>query len=103
MNFVRADLTCTRLIRARLEGARLQGADLTGANLSGATLTEADLTGARWPQGVRVPEGWMVDSESGRLKPAGQLSEVTVHYPDNPPAALAGMTVTSAVIFGGKW
>jgi uncharacterized protein YjbI with pentapeptide repeats len=80
VNFIRADLTRTRLIRARLEGADLQGADLTGANLSAAGLTGADLTGARWPEGVRVPEGWMVDSESGRLKPAAQLSEVMAHY-----------------------
>ena len=35
----------------------------------------ADLTGAH----LRVPEGWVVDSNSGRLKRAGQLSEVMLH------------------------
>jgi len=31
-------------------------------------LTRADLTGATWPEGARVPDGWMVDSDTGRLK-----------------------------------
>ena len=76
---------------ATLDGADLTGADLTGATLGGATLYGADLTradltrvvltGAWWPEGVQVPEGWMrADSDSGRLKRAGQLSEVTAHY-----------------------
>jgi uncharacterized protein YjbI with pentapeptide repeats len=62
----------------------LDGANLDGANLDGANLTRADLAGAIWPEGVRVPEGWMVDDSgtllSGRLKRAGQLSEITAPY-----------------------
>jgi hypothetical protein len=42
--------------------------------------TAQDLYGARWPEGAQVPVGWIVDSGSGRLKRAGQLSEVTDHY-----------------------
>jgi hypothetical protein len=38
--------------------------------------SDAALTGAH----LRVPEGWVVDSNSGRLKRAGQLSEVMLHY-----------------------
>ena len=68
------------LTRAGLSLAHLTGADLDGADLTDADLTDADLTGVRWPEGVQVPEGWMVDSDSSRLKPRGQLSEVTAHY-----------------------
>jgi hypothetical protein len=45
---------------------------LSGANLDGAILTDV-----RWPEGVRVPDGWMAEGLPGRLKRAGQLSEVT--------------------------
>ena len=65
---------------AVLTGTVLRGANLIRANLRGADLTGADLTGAWWPRDVQVPEGWTADGESGRLKPAGQLSEVTDHY-----------------------
>jgi hypothetical protein len=74
-----ADLFRTNLRGANLRGATLTGATLTRADLTGATLTEADLTGAtlwgadltniRWPR-EKVPEGWMVDSKSNRLKRA---------------------------------
>ncbi len=74
-NLGRADLG-----RANLTGADLGRADLTGANLGGADLTRADLTDVRWPAGVPVPDGWTADSGSGRLKHAGQLSEVMTHY-----------------------
>ena len=78
-------LTGARLAGARLDGADLTGADLEGAILTGATLsrtdlTGADLTGARWPEGAPVPDGWMADGDSGRLRRAGQLSEITAHY-----------------------
>jgi hypothetical protein len=81
-----ADLTAARLARAvltgaDLTGADLTGADLTGADLTGAVLTGADLTGVRWPEGAQVPEGWVADGDSGRLRRAGRLSEVTAHYP----------------------
>jgi uncharacterized protein YjbI with pentapeptide repeats len=61
---------------AQLGGADLTGADLTEARLVGARLTGANLADARWPEGVQVPDGWTVDSGSGRLKRAGGLSEV---------------------------
>jgi hypothetical protein len=91
----RADLTRAYLTRARLTRAVLTGADLTsaylvgadltsafltGATLTGAALTRAILTGVRWPEGVPVPEGWMADSNSSRLKRADELSEVIAHY-----------------------
>jgi hypothetical protein len=50
------------------------------ADLDDAILTDAILTDVRWPEGVRVPVGWMVDGDSGRLKRAGGLSEVTVGF-----------------------
>ena len=85
-----ADLTDAVLHRAYLGGAVLRAAVLTRAyltgavldraNLSGADLDDAILTDARWPEGVRVPVGWMVDGDSGRLKRAGGLSEVTVGF-----------------------
>jgi uncharacterized protein YjbI with pentapeptide repeats len=80
-----ADLTYARL-RAQLSGATLTGADLTSAALDTESMIgtvtiihDADLTGVKWPEGARVPGGWMVDSDSGRLKRAGGLSEVTAH------------------------
>jgi uncharacterized protein YjbI with pentapeptide repeats len=91
-----ANLTGAHLIRAHLDDAEFTGANLTGAHLvgvhldganlirarlDGAEFAGANLTGARWPEGARVPEGWMVDGDSGCLKRTGQLSEVTAHYP----------------------
>jgi Pentapeptide repeats (8 copies) len=75
-----AVLGCANLIRAYLTGAVLDRADLSGAVLSGADLDDPILTDARWPEGVRVPVGWTVDGDSGRLKRAGGLSEVTVGF-----------------------
>jgi hypothetical protein len=85
-----ADLYAADLTQALLGGADLTDADLTGAVFTGAYLTDAvfgdavfgdaDLTGVRWPEAAQVPGGWMVDSESGRLQRAGQLSEVMTHY-----------------------
>jgi uncharacterized protein YjbI with pentapeptide repeats len=71
-----ADLTEARLMHAnftdaRLEGANLTGADLTSARLEGAVLADTDLTGARWPADPPVPEGWKLDTGSGRLERAG--------------------------------
>jgi hypothetical protein len=53
---------------------------LTEADLTDTGLTAADLTRAMWPAAEPVPEGWMIDGDSGRLKRAGRLSEVTAHY-----------------------
>ena len=78
---VAADLTGADLTGAVLAFAHLDGADLTGAVLTGVVLADTALVGVRWPEGAQVPAGWMVDTESGRLEPAGQLSEVMAHYP----------------------
>jgi uncharacterized protein YjbI with pentapeptide repeats len=56
---------------AILDGANLDDADLTSANLDGANLAGANLTGARWPGNMPVPEGWELDTSSGRLVAAG--------------------------------
>jgi hypothetical protein len=45
------------LINANLTRADLRDASLRGADLTGADLRAADLTGARWPEGVPVPDG----------------------------------------------
>jgi uncharacterized protein YjbI with pentapeptide repeats len=90
-NLTRADLGGTDLTGAHLTGAHLYGAVLIRAVLTRADFTRADLThadlrdpqdltDARWPEGAQVPEGWTVDSNSGLLKRAGQLSEVMRHY-----------------------
>ena len=66
-----ANLFSANLARANLTGADLGHADLTGAILAGAFLTGADLTGARWPGNAPVPEGWTLDTGTGRLEQAG--------------------------------
>ena len=78
IDLTRADLTRTDLTGAHLAGARLDGADLTGVHLTGARLNDA-----RWPEGVQVPGGWMVGSDSGRLKRSVRLSgrSVSVSMP----------------------
>ena len=75
-----ANLTCADLTGAHLGSSDLTGANLIGANLTGADLTRVNLTRARWSAAEPVPEGWTIERESGRLKSAGQLSEVTAHY-----------------------
>ena len=55
---------------ATLGDADLSGADLTDADLSGENLAEVNLSGARWPEHWRVPEGWKLDTGSGRLERA---------------------------------
>jgi hypothetical protein len=104
-DLTRANLTRANLTRAHLTGANLAGANLTfahladatlfdadltranltgailaGADLAAADLTDADLTDVRWPTTEEVPQGWTIDGETLRLKPCGQLSEVTDHY-----------------------
>ena len=79
-DLARANLDSADLTRADLARADLTGANLAGAHLTGAHLTGAHLTDARWPGGTQIPAGWR-DGGSGRLKPAGRLSEVTAHYP----------------------
>jgi hypothetical protein len=80
-----ADLTGVRLDHANLSRARLLDTRLYGVNLTGARLNGTDIAGARqrpplwwrdagadftdatWPSGVRVPYGWSLDPETGRL------------------------------------
>src|SRR5271166_1115774 len=78
----RADASAMDLTGADLTGARLTGADLTGARLTGASLhrarldrtrlDSANLTDVRWPSDAPVPEGWKLDTGSGRLVAAGK-------------------------------
>jgi Pentapeptide repeats (8 copies) len=51
--------------------ANLTDADLTGADLTGTIFGGARLDGARWPQDAKVPQGWKLDTSSGRLEAAG--------------------------------
>ena len=68
----RAILTRANLINATLAGADFTDADFTDADLTGADLTGADLTGASFPQGVQIPEGWVRDAVSGKLRQANE-------------------------------
>jgi len=77
-----ANLTEAVLVDANLDGAYLFRAILVDANLHSARLRRADLeganlTGARWPRDAAVPEGWKLDTGSGRLKRAGTGSGPT--------------------------
>ncbi len=80
-NLTHADLTGAILAGANLTTVTLTGATLTGARLAtltnrlGADFSLADLVGVRWPEGTPVPEGWELDTGSGRLRPAGNGSE----------------------------
>ena len=105
-NLNAVDLAGANLTRASLNAADLTGAGLAGANLAGAFLVRANLTdadlsgrirffsstrtnitgalfaGARldgtgWPGHAAVPEGWKLDTRSGRLTPAGTDSGPT--------------------------
>ena len=69
--FADADLTGADLAGADLTHANLMRADLTGATLTNAELTDANLSGARWHEHGSVPEGWKLDTSSGRLTRAG--------------------------------
>jgi hypothetical protein len=79
-DLTRADLTRVTLTSTDLTYAFLARAKFLGADLTGADLTGADLTDARWPEETPVPEGWIVEVNSGRLRRADGLSEVTAHY-----------------------
>jgi Pentapeptide repeats (8 copies) len=67
-----AVLRYAKLTGARLHGTILVDADLRDVDLRGAAhLDEADLTGAKWSADAPVPEGWKLDTSSGRLVAAG--------------------------------
>lgn len=72
-----ADRTGPVVYAADLAGADLRGVDLTGAVLGGADLTGAILADATWPVGYPVPEGWELNTGSGRLVEARTGSEPT--------------------------
>jgi Pentapeptide repeats (8 copies) len=80
-----ADLRGADLTRANLSRANLMDADLRGANLSGACLadaglltgtidqadlTGADIAGAVYPLAKPLPDGWVRDPETGRIRHA---------------------------------
>jgi uncharacterized protein YjbI with pentapeptide repeats len=65
-----ANLAGADLLDSDLSRASLVGANLTDANLTGVDLTGADLTGARLSGDTPVPDGWVRDPDSGRLKRA---------------------------------
>jgi len=68
-----ANLHDTTLVMTDLTSADLHGTDFTGARaLDNANLSGAHLTGAIWPQDVPVPEGWVRDPDSGRLRRASE-------------------------------
>jgi uncharacterized protein YjbI with pentapeptide repeats len=56
----------------------LAGADLTGADLARADLADADLTDALLSKNMRVPQGWVRDSDSGRLSRANPDADHSV-------------------------
>lgn len=79
VDFTRADLYGAILSRAFMDGADVDQAILFHAHLNEVDLVEAenpasahfdgvtDLTGAKWPADASVPEGWKLDTGSGRL------------------------------------
>jgi Pentapeptide repeats (8 copies) len=83
-DFTRANLTRANLTRddptesdPNPKPTNLTGADLTGAQLDGADLRGAILGGARWPADTPFPEGWELDTGSGRLVEARTRSGPT--------------------------
>jgi Pentapeptide repeats (8 copies) len=76
-NLTNADLTRAVLINSSLAQANLTRTVLISATLDGATLDGATLLGARWPEDARVPEGWYLNTGTGRLEKAGtaQITE----------------------------
>ena len=66
-DLIGADLTCAIATGADLTRADLTRADLTLARLLWADLTRAELADARWPAHAAVPEGWRLDTGTGRL------------------------------------
>jgi len=88
-NLARAQARSAHFGGARLAGADFRDADLSGAwlvqsDLSGAdfrgavfaqsSLHDSDLSGALWDEPRFVPDGWVRDSDSGRLKRADASS-----------------------------
>jgi uncharacterized protein YjbI with pentapeptide repeats len=71
---IRAKFVNAKLARADFTGATITTADFTGADVRGVTFTGANLLNTKWPEDAPVPEGWVRDAQSGRLKPAAPTS-----------------------------
>ena len=70
-----------RLTRPDVQAAvTVVGRRDTARDIRPIDLTGADLTDVRRPEGMPVPEGWLVDDKSSGLQLADELSEVTAHY-----------------------
>jgi Pentapeptide repeats (8 copies) len=70
-DLTRAWLVGADLSRANVTEANVASAWLRDANVTGAFLDGANLAGVTWPEGVPLPEGWRIDTGSGRLERAG--------------------------------
>ena len=84
LRLTRPDVQAAATVAGRRNAKRdIRPIDLTRADLTRADLTGARLNDARWPEGVQVPGGWMVGSDSGRLKRSVRLSgrSVSVSMP----------------------
>jgi len=71
-NLSGANLIRAKLIIANLRGANLNIANLRGARLRGADLSGADLSGTIYPETEPIPDGWVRDPGSGRLRRASE-------------------------------
>lgn len=67
-----ANLSGANLDRANLTNASLTGADLSDANLTDAVFNGAQLDGATFAEDQPVPDGWLRDPGSGRLRRVGR-------------------------------
>ena len=96
LRLTRPDVQAAATVAGRRNAKRdIRPIDLTRADLTRADLTGARLSDARWPEGVQVPGGWMVGSDSGRLKRSVRLSgrSVSVSTPQLGESVTEG-TVT---------
>jgi Pentapeptide repeats (8 copies) len=63
-----ANLTSSNFTEAEFIGANLTGAILYSVNLTDADLTNADLTDATLSEDDSIPDDWVRDPDSGRLR-----------------------------------
>jgi Pentapeptide repeats (8 copies) len=66
-----ADLRDADLMFTDFTGASLVAADLRRADIQDANFSGANLAIAKWPTDAPAPEGWKLETGSGRLKAAG--------------------------------
>ena len=96
LRLTRPDVQAAATVAGRRNAKRdIRPIDLTRADLTRTDLTGARLNDARWPEGVQVPGGWTVGSDSGRLKRSVRLSgrSVSVSMPQLGESVTEG-TVT---------